>query len=369
MSKVSFGKTVSLKQAVQIIMAAPENVFMLRGEPGIGKSSAMDVFERMYGDSMSYAYVDCGNKDLGDIAMPVVNREARITEYFPNAVFQLQRGKPVVIMLDEFTKAPQPVQNMLHPLFETRNPRLGDIPLPKGSIVFLTGNLTTDGVGDQLKAHTRNRVCELIVRKATSEEWLEWAAHKGTIDPIVMAFVHQFPQVMGSYLDYADEKVNEKQKVNTENPYIYNPRTVQTAFVSPRSLERASNVVARRDRIDSDSLIAALAGTIGEAGARDLQAFVEYQDKLPKWEDIIANPLTAKLPDQNKDVGACSVLVFGAVQRMTKETINPLVDYIERMHLEWQACFATHAAASPKQQVALSSGKFGKWILRNVDVL
>jgi hypothetical protein len=359
MSKVSFGKTVSLKQAAQIIMAAPENVFMLRGEPGIGKSSTMDVFERMYGDSMSYAYVDCGNKDLGDIAMPVVNREAKITEYFPNAVFQLQEGKPVVIMLDEFTKAPQPVQNMLHPLFETRNPRLGDIPLPKGSMVFLTGNLTTDGVGDKLKAHTRNRVCELIVRKATSEEWLGWAAHKGTIDPIVMSFVHQYPHVMASYLD--DPKAAES------NPYIYNPKVVQDAYASPRSLERASNVVSRRDRIDADSLIAALAGTIGEACARDMQAFVEYQDQLPSWDSIIANPDKAKVPE---GAGACAVMVFGAIQKLDKQNMTPFMQYLGRFETEWQACFAVHVASNPaKQQVAFSNRAFAEWMRENTDIV
>jgi len=87
--------------------------------------------------------------------MPSINRDQQVTEYSPNAILQLQTGKPVVIMLDEFTKAPQPVQNMLHPLLEARNPRLGNIPLPQGSIVFLTGNMASDGVGDNIKAHTR----------------------------------------------------------------------------------------------------------------------------------------------------------------------------------------------------------------------
>ena len=369
MANVSFGKTVSLKQAASIILANPENRYMLRGEPGIGKSSIMSVLAASL-PTHTPVYVDCGNLDLGDVAMPWVDKELGATRYAPNSRFGLHTGRPVIMLLDEFTKAPMPVQNMLHPLLEVNNPRLGDIPLPTGSIVVLTGNLASDGVGDNLKAHTRNRVCELVIRKPTSEEWLGWAALKGTIDPIVMAFVHQYPQVMASYTDYAaatDAKT--KAPINTTNPYIYNPRTVQAAYISPRSLERASREVTQRHMMDEESLLAALMGTLGEAGARDLQAFVEYQDKLPKWEDIISNPMTAKLPDQSKDVGACSVLVFGAVQRMEHNNIEALVKYIGRMHLEWQACFVTHAAASPKQHVALKCTEFSRWVVRNVDVL
>ena len=57
------------------------------------------------------------------------------------------------------------MKNMLHPLLEVFNPRLGDIPVPEGSIIYLTGNLDTDGVGDGLAQHTRQRVAELIVSK------------------------------------------------------------------------------------------------------------------------------------------------------------------------------------------------------------
>jgi hypothetical protein len=127
MSALNFGTTVSLAEAASLIINCPNNRFFLQGEPGIGKSSIMGTLERHFGDAYAYAYFDCAQADLGDIAMPSINRDQQITEYFANAIFQLQSGKPVIIMLDEFTKAPQPVQNMLHPMLEARNPRLGNI--------------------------------------------------------------------------------------------------------------------------------------------------------------------------------------------------------------------------------------------------
>ena len=355
MSSISFGKTVSLEQAAKIILASPENRYKLVGEPGIGKSSLMGSLSKAL-PNHEVAYIDCASLDLGDIAMPFIDKETGTTRYAPNARFKFHTGKPVIVMLDEFSKAPPPVQNMLHPLLEAHNPRLGDISVHPDSRIFLTGNLSTDGVGDNTKAHTKNRIIELRVAKPDSDAWLNWAANND-VDPVVMAFVHQFPQAMASYTEEGQQ----------DNLYIFNPRKVQNAFVSPRSLERASNILKRRDMLDSDSLIAAMSGAIGEAAARDLQAFVEYQDQLPTWDSIINNPSTAKVPE---GAGACSVMVFGAVAKVDKTNIAAFMQYISRFEPEWQACFAIHVARNPaKQSVAFSSKAFADWVQANEDLL
>ena len=129
MAEVKFGKAVTLKQAGNLIKTNPETRFLLRGEPGIGKSSLLkDIAE---GLGYEYAYIDVPNMDLGDIAMPVIDHETKTTRYYPNARFKVHEGKPVVIMLDEFTKGADPVKNMLHPMLEKANPRLGDLSLPE----------------------------------------------------------------------------------------------------------------------------------------------------------------------------------------------------------------------------------------------
>lgn len=353
---IDFGSTISLAEAADLILSIPDNRFLLEGEPGIGKSSIMGAFKQKMGDTYAYAYFDCAQKDLGDIAMPSVNRDQRVTEYFPNAALQLQSGKPVVIMLDEFAKAPPPVQNMLHPLLEEHNPRLGDVALPAGSIVFLTSNLSTDGVGDVIKGHTLNRVTRVRVAKPDSEQWLGWAVNNG-IEPIVMAWVRQFPHALASYTD----------STQVENPYIYNPRAMQKAYVSPRSLSRASNLVRNRERISTNALTAALAGTIGEAAARDMQAYIAYQDQLPTWESIISNPKGARVPDS---AGACAVLVFGAIVKICADSIQPFMTYLERFEPEWQAAFAINVAKNPnKQAIAFKSKAFADWVQKNEDLL
>jgi hypothetical protein len=259
-------------------------------------------------------------------------------------------------MLDEFTKGADPVKNMLHPMLEKANPRLGDIPISRDTIVFLTGNLSTDGVGDNLKAHSRNRLVPVRIRKPDADEWIEWAMNKG-IEAEVIAWVNRFPQVLASYLDGGQG----------DNPYIYSPKSNQKAFVSPRSLETASNIVRSRKLLDPDTVIASLTGAIGESGARDMQAYIEFSDQLPTWEATIANPKTTSIPTS---AGACAIVVFGAIARMTKETITPFMEYLSRFDAEWQAVFAINIAKTPsKQGIAFSCKAFSDWVAKNQDLL
>lgn len=354
MTTINFGSTVSLAQAAQLIKSNPKVRFLVRGEPGIGKSTMLSIIAKSL-PNHNAAYMDVPNMDLGDIAMPVIDHDNKVTRYYPNARFRLHEGKPVVVMLDEFTKGAEPIKNMLHPLLEVTNPRLGDVSIDEESIVFLTGNLLTDGVGDNLKAHTRNRIVEIVVKKPDSDQWLEWAVNND-IDASVMAWVQQFPQALASYTDG-----------DNDNLYIYNPKKVQTAYVSPRSLAIASNIVSTRDANDSGAMISALKGAIGEAAARDMQAFIDYQDQLPSWDSIINNPTSAVIPTS---AGACAVLVFGAIAKVDKTCITPFMKYLGRFEPEWQACFAINVAKNPtKQQIAFSSPAFADWVQANEDLL
>ena len=357
---LNFGKTLSVTQAAQLIMAVPDNIFMIRGELGVGKSSIHNFLRVQLAHShIAAPIVDVPNLDLGDTAMPVVDREKMLTNYAPSARFQLTCGKPVILCLDEFTKGAEPVKNMLHPLFETTNRRLGDVLLCPGSIVFLTGNLGQEGVGDSLKAHSKNRITEIQVRKPTADEWITWAQnnHSNPIDPVVIAWVRDYPHCLASFLDGDQDG----------NPYINNPKKMQGACVSPRSLERASNIVRAREGFDTDALIAALAGTVGESAARDMEAYIAFQDQLQPWDFITANPKTASVPT---DPGACAVLIFGAIQKITKETMPAFMEYLLRFSPEWQAVFAINVAKNPsKQSVAFSSPAFARWLQQNEDLL
>lgn len=355
MSEINFGKKVSLKQAAEIILSTPMNRYLLQGEAGIGKSSIIKALQAAL-PNHGVAYIDVPNMDLGDVAMPVIDHDTKTTRYYPNNRFGFHTGKPMIVMLDEYTKGFEPVKNMLHPLLEINNPRLGDIPVHPDSIIFMTGNLSSDGVGDSMKAHTRNRIQPITVAKPDFDQWSEWAMD-ADIAPEVLAWGKQFSHIFASYTDGGQG----------DNPYIFNPRKVQDAFVSPRSLERASHIIKVRKQLDTDSVIAALTGAIGESGARDLQAYLEFSDQLPTWEATIKSPKTATVPTS---AGACAIVAYGAIQKVDKDTMAPFMQYLERMDAEWQAVFCIGIARNKtKQGVAFGCKAFADWVAKNEDLL
>ncbi len=343
------------KQITDLIVANPKVRFYVTGEPGIGKSALIKMIRERTG--YDTAYVDVPTLDLGDVAMPVVDHESRTTRYYPNARFKLHLGKPVVIMLDEWTKGSTPVKNMTHPMFEVDNPRLGDVPVPAGSIVFLTGNLTTDGVGDSMQAHSRQRVTEVELMKPDAEYWLENFAVPNGINPVVCAWVDRHPYCLASYTDEGQEG----------NELIFNPRVPQGAVVSPRTLEKLSGIVTNREHYDTDSLLAAMQGTVGYSAAESVMAFIRHQDSLPSYKSIIDNPETAQVP---QDQGAIAVLSYGLLEKVERATLTAIMRYLERIDLEWQSLFCVNLARhKTKNNFAFENGAFAKWCATNQDIL
>ena len=345
-------KTVTLKQAVSLIVSNPKTRFMLRGEPGVGKSSIAYGIAKTA--NLPLSMLDIPNLDLGDVCMPVIDHESKVTRYYPNSRFGIHTGEPVVMCFDEFTKGAEPVKNMLHPALEVFKPRLGDLPIPDGSIIYLTGNLDTDGVGDGLAQHTRQRVVELIVSKPDADQWIPWAVNND-IDPVVVAWVNRYPHCLASYLD------------GTKNEFIFHPSSPQDNVVSPRTLEIASGIIKNRDKYDEHALIAALAGACGAAFAESIVSFIRFQESLPSIASIKEKPDTASIPD---DPGARAVLTFGLLEHVEKETLTNILKYLRRMEEEWQVVFCVALARhESKKTIAFSNREFALWAADNEDLL
>ncbi|RPJ30090.1 MAG: AAA family ATPase [Verrucomicrobiaceae bacterium] len=328
---------VTLQQAATLVQTCGHtNTFLLRGAPGIGKSSILTSLARHMPDYHP-AYIDCANLDLGDLGLPIIDRPAHAiptTTYAPNVRFGAHQPRPVLIMLDELGKASRPVLNMLLPVILER--RLGDHPLPPGSIVFATTNLDTDGVGDNIPAHAYNRMTVLPIANPTAEEWINWATSSphNAIAAEVLAFAQEYSQVFECYAD----------DPTTKNPYIFNPLNNQTrAFCSPRSLAHASHIITHRHTL-GEATLPALIGTVGESAARDMDALLRLSDKLPPTETITEHPDTAPLPP---DTASYFILAFRLAMDTTRTTIAPVMTYINRWEsFEARALYITTVAGN-----------------------
>lgn len=337
--------SVSLNEAATLVSTCgTTNTFVFQGEPGIGKSAMLKILADK--TSLEPRYVDCALLDLGDLQMPKVTDSL---EFIPNKLFC--GDSPILVMLDEIGKAMRPVQNALLTLLLEK--RVGSHYLPEGSVVFATTNLSTDGVGDKMEAHAKNRVSFLTVRKPDADQWMEWAINND-VQPEVIAWVKQYPHCLSSYTD-GDEVAND-------NPYIFNPRKQQAAFVSPRSLAHASHIVANRAHLNDDTLITALSGTIGESAARDMQAFLHVADALPPFKVCVEKPDTTPVPT---DPIASVILALGSVTRVDRSNIDAWMQYLVRLPREVQFLFATNAMRSRSAATVATSKRFTEWASQN----
>ena len=105
-------------------------------------------------------------------------------------------------------------------------------------------------------------------------------------------------------------------------------------------------------------------GTIGERGAMDLMAFVKLADQMPKRDDILKDPKNAKIPTS---ASAVVMVVFRSLASMSKDYINPFMEYLVRLDREAQGMFA-NGVRNPKyhaQQLVMTNKKFTDWAMQN----
>ena len=345
---------LNLEQSAQLIEAIGHmRTVLMQGDIGTGKSSTLgELSARM--PKHHAVYFDCTTKDLGDMMIPSLQSidADGCVRMIPNEELGVHLKQPVILMIDEFGKANPSVKNAMLRLMLER--KIGSYSLHPDSIVFATTNKGSEGVGDMLPPHARNRMTVIQVRKTDHMDWIEWGINNG-IDATLLGWVKDNPQLMASFEDVKDPD---------ENPYIFHPQQQRAAFVTPRSLHAASDILKQREAFDDQTLTAALMGTIGDRGAMDLMSFVKLADQLPSLQSVKDDPKNAKVPDS---AAAICMVVYRTLAALEKDWLNAWMDYLPRLDTEAQALFANGVRAPKysKQAMVMQNKKFTEWAMKN----
>jgi len=342
--------------AESIKLMGHKRTVLVEGDMGTGKSSLLS----MLADELpnhTPCYFDCTTKDLGDIMIPNIKfgsgEDEGFVRFVTNEELGAHLGKPIILMIDEYGKANPGVKNALLRIMLER--KIGPYELHPESLVFATTNLGAEGVGDLLLPHQCNRISVVQSRKPTNMEWIEWGLNN-EIDHVLLGWAKDTPQLFQSFTEIRDPE---------DNPYIYHPNAVgRAAFVTPRSLEGASDWLKVRDSMTNNALTGQLIGTIGARGAMDLMAYITLADQMPTLDDIKTSPMTAKVP--TSAAGVCMV-VFRTLGAIEKDWINPWMDYLLRLDTEAQGMFANGVRAKKynKQSLVMTNKKFTDWAMAN----
>jgi energy-coupling factor transporter ATP-binding protein EcfA2 len=331
-----------------------QRTILVQGHMGTGKSSLLNTLSDTLPDHVP-CYFDCTTKDLGDIMIPKMATldSADFVKFATNEELGLHHGKPIILMIDEYGKANPAVKNALLRVMLER--KVGGYELHPDSIVFATTNLGAEGVGDLLPPHARNRITVVTLRKPSNIEWIEDYAINAGVDHALLGWCKDNPQLFHGFEDVKDPD---------DNPYIYHPKAQRAAFVTPRSLEAASDWLKQRHLYDDQTLTSLLMGTIGDRGAMDLMAFVKLADQLPSLQSIKDDPLNARVPDS---AAAVCMVVYRSLATMSADWIDAWMTYLPRLDMEAQGMFAGGVTRDSyaHRKVVMTNRKFTDWAMAN----
>jgi hypothetical protein len=286
----------SIEEAITMIvadaLAGAKNTFLLLGSPGIGKTAVAKAVAAAL--NYDLATMPMPTMQPEGLSIPVPNHDTGTTKDYISESWGIHHGKPLVIQLDEFTKAPLPMQNAAHPLFDGHPRRIGSYVIPDGSVVILTGNLPSVGVGDVLRSHTRNRVIALDITGPTAADHIVWGLNNH-MHHYTLAFADQNPQL---YLTYNSPEFAALDKDDPVRFMVFNPDPANpfknASYFSPRALEACSNILWAWEKsqataypVNDRLLRAQLQGAIGVAAAEKLMATIKMGNDIPAAREIM----------------------------------------------------------------------------------
>ena len=329
-----------------------KHTMILRGAPGIAKTARIKQYAEDNG--MGYVCITAPASECYDWQGLMVPRKltdgtAVTVNTVPNWLMRIQdTGLPRgILCVDEILSAEHDIQKAVSPIFCER--QIGEHVVPEGWVVWGTGNRTVDKAGAlKMLAHLTNKVCVLDV-EPDQPAWEAWAT-ENNVHPLVVAFAKQFPGTV----------------FNTEPPKDPNePRC------TPRSLTYANDFLAR----DSDELHLpndevtqqVVAGFIGKGASAELFGYLKVADVLPTKEEILADPLHARLPPEERfdaQHAVCAMLVHYA----NKSNVDPLLTYGLRLAKEMQTSLVQQLV-NRDHGALLNTPILVKWLAENAALV
>lgn len=356
--------------AEAIIAIGHKRTIIVEGDMGSGKTTLLKLVHKRLPDHIP-VFFDSTTKEIGDMFVPMFDKidATNVVRYGINEELGFQYSKPVILMIDEVGKNPAVKNALLRIMLERET--AGGRKLPEGSIVFATTNLSAEGVGDMLLPHHRNRLILVRMRKSTAPEWVENFARPNGLHPSVIGWVNETPQLGESFTDVdlrmgdvgSMSGVEFSRRLDELNPHIYHPKAPwRTAFVTWRSLEAASDILW--ENLPTQITLQLLIGAIGERSARDLMAFVQLADDLPKMAEIQSDPMNAKIPDT---ATAKMMVVDRALATIEYEWVSNWMQYLARLPRELQGVFVNTARKDSyvKRNIVVNCREFGDWCMEN----
>jgi len=225
---------------------------MVRGGPGVGKSSIFRQFAATQGDGYGYLDSRAIYFDPTDIkGFPRVN--GRVTEWLPPAEFPTQGEGMWVI--EELPSAAPAVQAAFYQLMLDR--QIGAYRLPDGWFIVATGNRLIDkGLVNRMPSPLVSRMSHVELQ-VSIDAWTEHALDRGIVPELIAFF-----RLRAALLNNFDPK----------------NWVADTPYCCPRTVEFLSRLMHASNGKPSLKLVWA---TIGESAGIEFYSFLDVYKEVP----------------------------------------------------------------------------------------
>ena len=301
---------ITLKQADRLIphLFNAGIVPFLHSSPAIGKSSlAKSIAKRNNLKVIDLRLTELDSSDLN--GLPYF-KDGKST-FLPFDTFPL-KDSPIpegydgwLLLLDELNSAAPSTQAAAYKLILDR--MVGQHKLHDNVYIIACGNLDTDNaITYPLSSALVSRFAHFYI-EINDKDWREWASDNG-VDIRVVSFIGFRPSML----------------------YTFNPDSTEP-YGSPRTWEMVSRTISLMPELNRTHtpLIESMVGKT----AIDFMQFIELANNLPKFEDIIANPDSIKVPT---DLGMQWAVLGMMTGNVEKDNINEVIIFLKRLPREMQ---------------------------------
>jgi hypothetical protein len=307
-------------------------IFAIMGAPGCGKTAvAKEVGE-------DFRFPDGGKFDRVDLFYPSMRTEAdflgipwanlstNITTWNPpEEIWNLTTGRNLVIV-DEFSDAPTPVQNVMCSWFLEK--RLGKAIMSPETYFICTGNRTEDKSGAQrIQSKLGGRV-RFLNFDVDSNDFANWWLETG------------YGTETLQFLRFRENLLMDFDPNRRSNP---TPRTWEKVALIPTTLPQ-------------NEFFENVAGEVGEGAAAEYTAFLRVYKDIPSVDDIMMKPATTRVPD---DPATRYALMGALAHKASKDNFDRLTEYVMRLPPEFQVmCVADAMKLKPEIKMTKAFIKF-----------
>ena len=330
---------LSIREAAELAMQVISGgeIPLLQSVPGTGKTDCAAQIASTLGWNLLTLYPAISLPEHFQ-GFPFRSPETGEADFEPLGLLRklVNAKSETLCFVDEIDKANPSVQSCVAQLIQSRT--VGHYHIPDCVRFMLAGNRPEDRAGGQrLVTHLTSR-CFVFTVKPTAVPWLDWSAENG-IHPIIRAFIDRMPQHL---LDFDPRRVGQ----NTD----------------PRKFEKLSNVM----KAQGPGFIPSLAlaeGCFSPGVAAEFTAFCRLIDELPSYDEIVADPQNATLPESPSARYAAAAMLAARGQLADAE---PVAAYICRLPAE-VAAFAFKSLYNRDKGFAKSQS-FTKWATAHSDL-